>query len=1325
MLQKLINKKSKQTILVLVTMLIIFLINTAGANSPNVFIEPLNPYTIDTLICSFDFEGYDYYNINWYRNGEITGIGNSTTVSSTQTTKNETWTCEVTTYLGGEIEHQGNRTVQIRNSAPTNLRMFFANGTEIFEYQEITEDEVYNVYFNATDPDGDTLSYSITDTSERDLCHSLNQNTGTMVCEPTHYTLTGTTLPASESPINYTIRLRAEETAAEGYSVFRDFKLTIIPVNDQARFETEILDLSLNALPESNWTYLVEAYDEELNLPLNFSLSHNEGLGLKLVTPEENNQTTILLGFPEGKPTNADVGNWTVTIFVTDSYGSNESRPATNQTFNLQINRTSELPYVTTNLTNIIGTQGEPFELLIEARDPDENDTISFRILPLYNETIDPHCAPQYFEWNQTLQVLNNSWNNASALINITNLTNNHVICRMMNIELTDQLGSSSTIPVFFNITNVNDPPEVHELSLYEQNIGGQTNMSNLSVSLYVASAVYKVNATDPDQHTYDINNTGIITYTTNDSRFNINSQTGVMPLTFLNQDLIGNWEIEITATDNQGLNHTRIMNLEIIANQPPIISTLTEPIIHNQNDEIIVPFNTTDPDGDNVYISISSNNPRFNQEIYLMALEQNNTYMQGSANITNWHFNLSNWIINKTNTHPENQRPNKTLYANELVGTHNLTITLYDSHGASNVNSTTNLVFTVLNENDPPFFDMNPRNNVTDEEITFNNMAQGRTRTEILYATDFDLYLPNPTEELTYTTINQSNITIISFTKHVGYEDVATLTFVPNTVGEQFITVQVTDLEGSSTNQTINFRVYNETTPPRFTEIRPYFENGTTYAGYKNAAEMTNPSYIEGEENTYIVFDANIEIDPVIYMNDPEGEFNSLKTELYVNGELIETKTNVISKYNSSYQVYFDFFSEGINNITMKAIDAIDSSSTWTWQVNISNVNRPPIYCEDSLHDIKFSGSIMWPNYLGYFAHQRFYDPDDDPTNTRPASINPCIEEFSGVKELPSLTFSHEMTAGYCNADFVFEGTNLTIIGYARGMCVVRFTATDEYDESVTSEEVIIEILEAVSDGDVASEKTIIITETITMPIQEEVDVPAPTKIIYPGNAVFYQNQTIEIPIEVKNNWTTELSGITLSATTTNNLQENLSSEEDKIEMFFSITNIPSLPVGQKQDVKLVLTNYRKPGPIKINIFADVQNPEFTDSETLIIAGLEMMGDNPENVRALVTYARDLLTSSPQCAELNDLLDTASRMLEQEQTQDALRLIDAAINGCNYLLSQEEFLRREQPGALKAGLDFTSQNWFEIIMGSVALIFIAITFYVFSFIRMSIKDNK
>ena len=1209
-------------------------------------------------------------------------------------------------------------TLVIANSSPSIPNVYHDN-VLVEDGFELFEDETYILIFNATDPDGDVLIYSFAPPTPPFCTLDQELDYGVVTCEVLHehVSVSGTSDFGPEEVKYFVISFQATERfGTEKLASIRDINFSLVPVNDQAVFTNPLSDITIDALDP--WSYQLFGVDEELDYPLNFSVSADPILGLHFIDVTD---TSATLTFPGGMPYNNQSGSYVVFVNLTDN-GSSSQHPSS-FSFNLTINRTNEPPFFITNFSNITGTQGQPFLFDIEARDPDENDTLSFSIERDTSQS--GYCSSDLFHWDTHLTVLNDNATDALARINVANLTNDYVVCRYLILIVEDDYGNRVEVPVFFNITNINDPPVVHEISNYPGNAYGQNNLSNLSIGMFSPSATFKVNASDPDQLTYDALNTGVLNFTTNNSNFSIHPVEGILDLEFTNDSMVGIHHVEIIVTDNGGLSGSRVMTIEIIENNPPFIEVLPQSLVFNQTDDLIIYFNTTDQEGDHVYLEFISNALRFNVSIYESSLMLVSSDVSNPpVNVSMWALNLSHYVEQKYLEAPL-PRPERELYSNALVGLHNVSIRAYDSQGAHSPSSSrANVVFVIENENDAPFFDME-QNNATDvDNFTFSPMVADKLYYELIYVTDFDLFLPLDifVEELFFSVVNYSDLDVHNFSKLQGFEDVANLSFTPLSSGEHFITLSVVDLAGAGENLTINFTVYEETDPPNILQVMPYFDVNETVEDFISTSLVSSPLFVEWVEDSYLTFDAEIEIVDVTFSNNVD---NYLDVEWFLNGVSLAYLENVVSMSNSSIDVYFDFFSSGFNNVTLVAYDAVKSSANWTWGVYVENVNRPPTFCPGSLDDIRFSGSTTRTHYFSYSGYQRFYDPDDDPQNTGLVSITLCntSRDFGilpYLRELPSLTFAlHNTTSGFCDADFVFNGPNLTIVGYTQGMCRVIFSATDDYGEVALSDIVEIEILESQQREEVFRERIVTVTEQVTIPLEERVDVPRLTKIIYPGELVFYYNRTVEVPLVILNNWTEPIRGISLSASAL-----NLSSHDDNLSFSFSVSFIESLAIGESRNVSLFLSNYRALSPLLITILAEVSEPDFVDSESLIIAGLEMAGDDPQSVRALVTYARDLLSSSPQCAELNDLLDNAQRVLEQGSVQEALRLIDAAINGCTYLLSEDELLRREQPGSLRTGLDFTSQYWSEIVFSSIALIFIAIVFYVLAFFKFSFKNK-
>ncbi|MBI5388967.1 S8 family serine peptidase [Candidatus Woesearchaeota archaeon] len=174
----------------------------------NVTVLPQNPLTADNLICNYTFLDLDnepdLSTIRWWMNGSANvSLENRSTIGSGNTTKGDVWGCSVLPFDGLDI---GNETfsanVSVLNAIPV---MAAIANTTANELQRV------NISANATDADGDALTYAINDSRFSQSVNTFTWNT----------TLTdaGT----------YALRFNVSDGAAVAY---RDVVLTIINVPD-------------------------------------------------------------------------------------------------------------------------------------------------------------------------------------------------------------------------------------------------------------------------------------------------------------------------------------------------------------------------------------------------------------------------------------------------------------------------------------------------------------------------------------------------------------------------------------------------------------------------------------------------------------------------------------------------------------------------------------------------------------------------------------------------------------------------------------------------------------------------------------------------------------------------------------------------------------------------------------------------------------------------------------------------------------------------------------------------------------------------------------
>jgi hypothetical protein len=1256
-------------------------------------------YTANDLVCMWSASADTVeMNVSWYNSTNLysssTVVLQTSTLGNQFTKRDDLWKCEVTLWNGTDILSM-NTSIGINNTAPS-YPFLVRSGITLSNYYELYEDVEYTIYINASDNDNDVLKYYLNDEQIMKLCASPGLYTGLMSCNASHSVLRQSATLGAENATNYTVTITARENSTTGISTYTDFIFTLIPVNDRPYFTSTIAPQSINA--GQNWSVLVQYEDEEENYPINVSLwsdLNDIAPGLLIITSINNTYARINFS---ANTTNVHAGTWNVSINITEAATLNVST----LNFTLQINVSNFNPVFTNSFANITAqnwTQGGSMLFYLNATDVNTGDNLTFNITAPTNASLRCNISSPWI-----VQTLNNSALGAVGLVNITNITNNHVACRYVNFVVYDPYGGiASAINVFLNITNVNDAPIINE-------VGINGNMSNLSYKKFQV-ATYAINASDPDNYTYQRLINGILTFSTNDSRFPVNNATGIISIYPNNDSFIGNWNVNVTASDGY-YQTSRLMRIEIRDNSVPILNLSQNNIAFLQNNIGLVNFSVNEIDNETVVLSYSSLTA-FSDSIYTGNFQKVSGDYSLGTNLERWRLNLTRGDNSST---PAIQR-NIDRQRNDLVGNHLIEISFADQFGAYRENISSGIMnITILNSNDAPFFDGN-RDNVSDA-ISFANIVYNYSNSFIINVTDFDLYLINSNESLTFSYSNASaGIQEISFVKLSSTS--ANFTFKGTVLGSQSVNITVTDAQGLLASQIVSFTVESRTPAPVFHSIRPYFNsslNSTIFTFTDIALYPNNITYINFTENTSVIFDA------VVTNASTEGNF--LTFYWYVDGILRNTTANVTCGINSSFIHYFDFFSSNqTHNITLRATDYKRSESIWTWIATTTNINRKPIYCPGTLQNLSIEGTSTITNYVSYGLKQRFYDPDDDPLNTGDVNSQALTCDNYNAESLPSLTFSINPAAPCVIADFTFIGSDLKIVPTNDGVCLIEFVAEDDYGESADSEvmQIIMTAVEGSGQSSSSSQSSgqDVKIETVTVPVMHDVDVPSPIELVAPGFVDMYTNKTIYITIKLKNTWTTDINGIQLFASSPN--ISNISGKEE-LKMNFTKAFVAKLPIGAEVETTLILTNYRKEGPFEVIVSATVQEPKFNDSTSILISAVEQLSEG-DQVKVKVTFAKDLLSENSVCRELNELLDRAQAAAEQSSFDEALKLVDGVINGCKYLMEEEQ-VRRESPSMIRMGFDKAREYTLEILAGAGLLLILTLTFHAIASLKKKLMEK-
>lgn len=1129
-----------------------------------------------------------------------------------------------------------------------NYNTVIPSGTQLHENTEYT----FYIY-SEENPTGVELEYRLIDDAQ-EMCEVIDSTSGEINCLPTHEIIAGTSQPANKTPLNYTIEIQARDnTGSEPTSTTRLKRFELVPGNNQAVFNQTINDTTIEAGIE--WRPNIQAQDLEFDYPLTYEITgsltdEHPGI-LSVIGLNTDNASVELRVNEDGNAfTNAQQGNWTVNISVEDTIGSNETRPATTQTFNLEVLGSNFPPQITSDQTSLEGTQYEEFFANITAEDPNINDTVTFTLTEPSNASF---ICPVEFPWNIT--TVNNNATHARGVIE-ENLSINHVICRYANLTVQDQDGLKDSEIVFFNITNINDPPTIHRFS-QDGDIENQTGY------LFV-NGKYQVNASDPDELTYNADEFANLSYTVNDSRFTVDDE-GLIEYFFTEQEELGRYLVNVTVTDGQ-FNDTKVLDINISNNAPPQLFFENIQENYTQYEDITFEIRGYDAGGTDFTKEVE-NVSRYSLDIY------NITLISDVTNSTGRH---KTWLVNMTK---DESQPSQRLKAIRQVGEHILDIRLTDDFGSSTDISRDEISFVIQNENDAPFFDVNQNNfSSSTNQIRdyIGNIVFDREVNVIISATDYDVFV---TPEFADENLEFFANTTLSGAQSFSFEKIndtqARLSFLPTQLGSGNITLGVRDSQGVEDVRVLDVDVIEQTVPPEILLIRPYNDDGDVVDGFRSAGNFEfNAEDLYFSENTTLRFDATADFDESL----PN---NTVTYSWYVNDVLMQEEENLDGS-SSRFDYYFDFFSSNqTQEVLLVVEDEAFSTDEFLWRNNLQNVNRKPLFI-GPMEDLQVDSTEQFGNYLSRrfnseigVTTQRFYDPDDDPSN------KDSTEFVSGVSQSNLDITLQGGCASTGVADFEIIGDDLRVIPRVVGQCVAVFNATDEHGASVLSDEVTIEVTDVEDETPQESSGGGGATTPRPIPIEQEVETPEPFNLVIPDTATTYVGRSIEVPISIENTWDDDVEGIDLRS-----VALNATFSEEDAEFSFGRSSIPRLGVGDVVNTTLTVTNFRALGPYEIRINATSRNPEFEDSATILINSLEMVQDSSaEAVESRVTFARELLSDNVECQELNELLNRAQNSLSQGDNDEAFRMVDAAINGCRHIMGQD--VRRDTPSALTTGM--------------------------------------
>ncbi len=790
----------------------------------------------------------------------------------------------------------------------------------------------------------------------------------------------------------------------------------------------------------------------------------------------------------------------------------------------------------------------------------------------------------------------------------------------LVTITVADTQGLENSTVFNFTIVNVNDPPIIYNQSYDPANTAGNVNITPLYA--YIDTPfLYQVNYTDPDIAL----GLDIVTWSDNTSTFNITS-TGL--INFTPTGAPRNETINVTVTDLAGAYDTRSIVLVLTNNAKPFYNQTVPNLACTESKECTFDLSYYAKDNDSGdYVAAYA------------AVFLNGSLPSFSINATS---GLIDFIPEQTE-----------------LGNYTVNLTIADTRGAT-AGQTVNLV--VNNTESYPSW--------LQYDFSGATIVEGKEFNYQVIVTDGDLFLGG--RNITFTT-NESWATITY--EYTANETVyGLLSFLPNSsqVGTESLMMNATDETGRTNSTSVTFTVLGQTDPPAINYIRPYGgANDTLTEAY---LDVTGPG--KNEENITI-YENTTGVLFAINATDDVTPPASLRYYWYYDGALVHSGTGSAGR---TYTKDFGFYSNGTHTMFVSVNDTTLEYSTWAWNLDVVDVNRPPYLVENYSLNITVSAVTTLPDFFLRYNGDHFFDPDDD------LDGNGSIDG----SEVLRLTFG----ATPCNfATFEYIGDDLRITPTGVGTCQVRFNGTDSGGLSATSNLVTIDVTEVPqgqSTTTTSSGGGGVTTQSTLIPFEQDVQTPHPLSIIAPQLVTIFENQTVHVPIELSNNWTGPLQGIVLSA----------KANASNIQMHFSTNYIEELPTNGSKTVELVVNGYRLGDNFEVKVTANVSNPSFQDSAIILFNSIEQ-ADKGKDVQVKVTFARDLLSQHQECQELNELLQEADKQYKQGNYVGASQTIDVVINGCKFLISKTQQVQR--PGFLRT-------PWVNLDQGTVMIVsFIAL----------------
>lgn len=1035
---------------------------------------------------------------------------------------------------------------------------------------------------------------------------------------------------------------------------------------------------------------------EDTNRTLNFTATEPDGDKMTfsaINTPSGSSFNTTTGQFKWGMD-DAQVGQYNITFIALD----NQSPPGSVAVdINLTVIEVNDPPYFSPNVTNKTAMQGTFFSYIITGADEENNFPFNMTFtggpgnlvitnasntthnLSFLNSGVPQKSDVGNYTINVTINDSRGGWNKSAFVLEVRGINNAPVLSFISN-----QTGSQNSLFTLF--VNSTDIDQNDTLNFSVRSVGcalanpwtirdfNQTiNSTNVTISYGVINQTTNNTHVVCKQVNISVSDGFLVAWqqiTINIS--NVNDQPVIYEDSNFGENTFGNTNMAyVRATTNKTLIfHVNASDPDQLTEEGEVLSYSDNTTLFDINQTGVIVWAPTSAEVGNNSITITVTDDQGLSATRYMTIEVRNntvpvlntigtvfcsedvlctkfitgsdaegdalTFISNNTDVFNIvSFNSTAALLNYT--------PNQS-----LVNNYSIQVTVKD---VFNENVSESFTFRINNTNDAPVLGAI---NLTNPPFVVNKSATYRT----INASDEDYFLTDSGENLTfYVSFNTTHVPF-NFTTVFNSstnESIGILNITPleANISNYRINISVRDRNGALAWRTYDFTIFNDTQPPNITMVRPYGApvNSTTVHVFINTSQFNDTvTNITLQENTSTLLNITVTDDVtaptafIYYWLSNNSQFSS--------------SANINRTYG--------YLSAGQENITLFVEDSTLENSSWTWIVTINDTNRGP-QLKNSLDNFSVGGRTTLSSYLYQRSNIKYIDPDDDENDDGIISGN----------ETNNLNFN----VTTCNkADITISGTDIAVDPTAVGSCTVTFTAYDSgaFSLSNVSNEVTINITSLASSTSSTTTTTTSTTSsggasssgTAIVPTRREIK--SPFNLIIPQIVSYIENKTVVVPVKINNSMGMDLFGVNFSAST----------NESGVVFRFIPPRFDIVGNNQLNETLLEVSNFTFGKNFAIEIKARSEIPALEDSAELLIIS-EGTVKYAELVQTRIAVAESLLRENLECRELNELLDRAKDESKRFRYQEALQYVDAAINGCKYLMAKTR-KRVEEPRKLE-----------------------------------------